>query len=122
MKESILIDPSDNLGVALRSLAPGEIITLGEDRVEISMTIPPKHKFSLREMAVGDRARMYGVTVGIATQTIPSGGLVTTSNLKHRTSRSGRAAISMAFIVRMVQSGQPTTGSSSRWCSVKRGT
>lgn len=83
MKESILIDPSDNLGVALRTLAPGEIITLGEHRVEISMTIPPKHKFTLREMAVGDRARMYGVTVGIATQTIPSGGLVTTSNLKH---------------------------------------
>lgn len=83
MKESILIDPSDNLGVALRSLEPGEIITLEDHRVEITSTIPPKQKFTLREMAIGDRARMYGVTVGIATQTIPSGGLVTTANLKH---------------------------------------
>jgi altronate hydrolase len=83
MKESILIDPSDNLGVALRSLAPGEIITLGDHRVEITETIPHKQKFTLRAMSVGDRARMYGVTVGIATAPIPSGGLVTTANLKH---------------------------------------
>lgn len=83
MKESILIDPSDNLGVALRSLEPGEIISLGEHRVEITATIPPKQKFTLHDMAVGDRARMYGVTVGIATQPIPSGGLVSTANLKH---------------------------------------
>lgn len=83
MKEALLIDPSDNLGVALRSLAPGEILTLGEHRVEIRATIPPKQKFTLWEMSVGDRARMYGVTVGVVTRPIPAGGLVTTANLQH---------------------------------------
>lgn len=83
MKASILIDPSDNLGVALRTLAPGEILVLGGHRVEIATTIPPKQKFTLWKMAVGDRARMYGVTVGIVTKPIPSGSLVTTANLKH---------------------------------------
>jgi len=82
-KESLLIDPGDNLGVALRSLTPGEIVTLGERRVEITAAIPPKQKFTLQAMAAGERARMYGVTVGIATQPIAAGALVTTGNLKH---------------------------------------
>lgn len=83
MQEFLLIDPSDNLGVALRSLTTGEIVNLGGHRVEIVAKIPSKHKFALREMAVGDRARMYGVTVGMVTSPIPSGGLVTTANLRH---------------------------------------
>ncbi len=83
MKEALLIDPTDNLGVALRPLVPGEIVSLGEHRIEITAPIPPKQKFTLNAMAPGDRARMYGVTVGIATNAIPSGGLVSTANLKH---------------------------------------
>jgi len=83
MKPALLIDPSDNLGVALRSLAPGESVTVGESTVTISETIPPKQKFTLAGMRPGDRARMYGVTVGVVTAGIPSGGLVSTANLKH---------------------------------------
>ena len=83
MKEALLIDPSDNLGVALRPLSPGEIVSFGEHHIEITAPIPPKQKFTLRAMAPGDRARMYGVTVGIATAAIPAGGLVSTANLKH---------------------------------------
>lgn len=83
MNSVLLIDPRDNLGVALRPLAPGETLTLGGREVVVSETIPPKQKFTLETMAPGDRARMYGVTVGVATETIPAGGLVTTANLKH---------------------------------------
>lgn len=83
MKPALLIDPSDNLGVALRSLAPGESVAIGDRTVTISETIPPKQKFTLAEMRPGDRARMYGVTVGVVTAGIPTGGLVSTSNLKH---------------------------------------
>lgn len=83
MKPALLIDPSDNLGVALRALSAGESISLGDREVLLSETIPPKQKFTLAAMGPGDRARMYGVTVGVVTASIPSGGLVTTSNLKH---------------------------------------
>ncbi len=83
MKPALLIDPSDNLGVALRALAPGETVDLDGTPFPISEAIPPKQKFTLAAMAIGDRARMYGVTVGVVTAAIPAGGLVTTANLKH---------------------------------------
>ncbi|MEQ1841384.1 MAG: UxaA family hydrolase, partial [Verrucomicrobiales bacterium] len=83
MKEALLIDPTDNLGVALRALSPGETVTLGNQSIAITAAIPPKQKFTLSALNPGDRARMYGVTVGVATEAIPSGGLVSTKNLKH---------------------------------------
>ncbi len=83
MTPALLIDPSDNLGVALRPLAPGESIALNDRTVLIAETIPPKQKFTLAAMEIGEKARMYGVTVGVATRPIQAGGLVSTDNLKH---------------------------------------
>ncbi len=83
MKEALLIDPTDNLGVALRALAPGEHVSIGHQTITITAAIPPKQKFTLTALKPGDRARMYGVTVGVATDLIPSGGLVSIKNLKH---------------------------------------
>jgi altronate hydrolase len=73
MKPALLIDPSDNLGVALRALTPGETVDLNGTAFPISEAIPPKQKFTLAAMAPGDRARMYGVTVGVVTAAIPGG-------------------------------------------------
>lgn len=83
MKDALLIDPTDNLGVALRALSPGEHVSVGNSTVAITAAIPPKQKFTLTTLNPGDRARMYGVTVGVATDEIPSGGLISTKNLKH---------------------------------------
>jgi altronate hydrolase len=83
MKSALLLDPADNLGVALRPLAPGETVELGGRAFVLAEAIPPKQKFTLATMAVGDRATLYGVTVGLATRPIPAGGLVTTENLRH---------------------------------------
>lgn len=83
MKPAILIDPADNLGVALRPLAPGEAVTLGGHTVTIAEPIPPKQKFTFSAMNPGDRATMYGVTVGVVTAPIAAGGLISTANLKH---------------------------------------
>ncbi len=83
MKAALLIDPSDNLGVALRALAPGETVALGGRSVILAEAIPPKQKFTLAAMPPGEKARMYGVTVGVAVAPIAAGGLVTTANLKH---------------------------------------
>lgn len=83
MNPALLIDPSDNLAVALRHLATGEEIEIGSSKFTAVEPIPPKQKVSLVDLAVGDRATMYGVTVGVATRPIPAGGLITTGNLKH---------------------------------------
>ena len=83
MNPALLIDPRDNLGVALRTLEAGETVTFGDRPVLLSETIPAKHKFTLAAMGPGDRAKMYGVTVGVVTKPIPPGGLVSTGNLKH---------------------------------------
>lgn len=83
MKPALLIDPTDNLAVALRHLAPGEELEFDGKNVSPIEPIPPKQKVALEDLAEGSRAQMYGVTVGIATQSIPAGGLITTANLKH---------------------------------------
>ncbi|MDF1738129.1 MAG: UxaA family hydrolase [Verrucomicrobiales bacterium] len=90
MKSALLIDPVDNLGVALKTLSPGDTIELAEHTVTISEEIPPKQKFTLADFAVGARATLFGVTVGIATEAIPAGGLIRTSNLKHDADGFGR--------------------------------
>lgn len=90
MKSALLIDPSDNLGVALRTLTPGEQVELGGHMVTISEKIPPKQKFTLDDFELGARATLFGVTVGIATEPIPAGGLIATSNLKHDADGFGR--------------------------------
>ncbi|HQZ28337.1 MAG: altronate dehydratase [Verrucomicrobiales bacterium] len=83
MKNALLIDPSDTLGVALRPLSPGETVELNGRKIRICEAIAAKHKFTLWPMEQGDRARMYGVTVGVASKPIPGGALITTSNLEH---------------------------------------
>lgn len=84
MNSVLLIDPRDNLAVALRNIGANETLQCGGIAITTEAPIPAKHKFALTALAPGDRAVMYGVTVGVATKPIPVGGLVTTSNLKHQ--------------------------------------
>lgn len=83
MTPALLIDPSDNLGVALRTLPAGESVSLGEETVTLLEEIPQKQKFALRDFDKGDRATLFGVTVGIAGERIARGGLIHTGNLIH---------------------------------------
>lgn len=83
MTPALLIDPSDNLGVALRTLPAGESVSLGEETVTLLEEIPQKQKFALRDFDKGDRATLFGVTVGIAGEKIARGGLIHTGNLIH---------------------------------------
>ncbi len=83
MKPALVIDPADTLAVALRPLAAGETIDLPGGPITLVEAIPAKQKLALIDFAIGTRASMYGVTVGVATRPIPKGGLVSTKNLKH---------------------------------------
>ncbi len=97
MTPALLIDPRDNLVVALRDLSAGETIEIAGKAVEIVETIAAKHKFPLHDLASGDRATMYGVTVGVAREPIKAGALTHMGNLAHEAdsfSDSSRVATS----------------------------
>ncbi len=78
MDKAIIINPRDNVAVALFKLNKGE--TFGN--VEILSNIPEKHKFALTDIAKGENVIKYGYPIGIATTHIKKGDHIHTHNLK----------------------------------------
>jgi altronate hydrolase len=88
--EKILrIDPKDNVLVALTGLPAGEPLTFAGEQFIPPTDIPAKHKFAIRDLAVGDEVIMYGGVVGLIRQPIPRGGLLSTRNVQHDASGFG---------------------------------
>lgn len=77
------IDPSDTVLVALRDLNQGTTLSFEGQSITLQSDIPAKHKLALATLKKGDPIYMYGVLVGKATQDIPTGGLLTTENVRH---------------------------------------
>ena len=77
------IASADNVLVALKDLSPGEVLHFGDRDIILQDSIPAKHKIAITSLETGDPVYMYGVLVGRATRSIPSGGLISTENLKH---------------------------------------
>lgn len=84
MQTALLIDPSDNLGVALQPLCPGDVVNINGQKVKINQPVAAKHKFALAPLKKGDRCTLYGVTVGVMTENLSAGGLIHTENLEHK--------------------------------------
>jgi altronate hydrolase len=82
---SLLLDPLDNVGVALSDLLPGEKIKVSSIDLDIQELVPAKHKFALKDFIPGEDILMYGTVVGEATQAIPKGHAITLANIKHKT-------------------------------------
>jgi altronate hydrolase len=78
------LDSSDNVLVALTDLKQGEPIEFSGESYTLLSSVAAKHKFAMRELAVGDQVIMYGVLVGRATQPIGRGQALTTSNVQHQ--------------------------------------
>ena len=77
-KKSIIINPLDNVAVALCDLKKGEThegVTLSEDIVK-------GHKFTLRDIRKGENIIKYGSPIACATADIKKGGHVHTHNAK----------------------------------------
>lgn len=87
MKKSVLkVHPADNVIVALRDLAKGETVELNARTYQITENIPAKHKFTEEALQPGDSITMYGVLVGKASEPIPAGSRIATTNVKHASS------------------------------------
>lgn len=78
MDKAIIINPRDNVGVALSELNNGDL----SNGVTILGSIPEKHKFALVDIAEGEDVIKYGYPIGKATRNIKKGEHVHTHNLK----------------------------------------
>lgn len=82
---TLLLDPIDNVGVALSDLNRGQRVVLHNLELEIQDFVAAKHKFAIRDFEAGDDILMYGTIVGEATQAIPRGYPITLQNIHHKT-------------------------------------
>ncbi len=83
LHKTLKVNPTDNVIVALRDLAAGEVVR--HDGIDYTLThdVGAKHKFVTEALDTGDAVMMYGVLVGRAKQPIARGEMITTFNLKH---------------------------------------
>jgi len=88
---TLVIDPRDDVAVALRAVAAGDVVA---DGVAALVDIPAGHKVALRAIAVGEAVRKYGWPIGHATETIAPGAHVHSHNLA--TSLSGEEVYAYA--------------------------
>ena len=78
------LDARDNVLIALTNLKVTDPVEFAGQHYTPANNIPAKHKFAMRNLAVGDDVIMYGVLVGRAVKPIAAGELLTTSNIQHQ--------------------------------------
>lgn len=78
MKKSIIINPLDNVAVALTDLKKGET----HDGVTLAEDITKGHKFALKDIKKGENVIKYGNPIACATADIKKGAHVHTHNVK----------------------------------------
>ncbi|HWT98878.1 MAG TPA: UxaA family hydrolase [Terriglobales bacterium] len=78
----IVLAAGDNVGVATRDIAAGEIARdIKGHAVTAQEAIPQGHKIALADIPVEAAIRRFGVPVGIARQAIPTGHLTHVHNI-----------------------------------------
>lgn len=77
-KQSIIINPLDNVAVALCDLKKGEV----HEGVTLLENVSKGHKFALRPIKSGENVIKYGVPIAHATEDIAVGKWVHTHNVK----------------------------------------
>lgn len=83
MQQVLKVHAKDNVLVALKDLAKGQVIGYNGEQFTLQDDIPAKHKFFMQDMQTGDEIIMYGVLVGKTQMFVPAGARMTTENTKH---------------------------------------
>jgi altronate hydrolase len=98
---AILVSPVDDVAVALRPIAAGERVTVGERSVVARQAVPAGHKVALVDLDVGAPVTKYGVQIGVASEPIAAGDWVHGHNL--RTALSGLVDYTYSPAARVAQ-------------------
>ena len=92
----LVLAGGDDVGAALRDLAPGERVAYaaGAERrtVHILEPIPFGHKVALRDLPVGEAVHKYGAVIGRTTAMVRAGAHVHVHNLSGIRGRGDLAA------------------------------
>ena len=81
---ALRIAASDDVAIALRDLAAGETVRVGDAYVALVDAIARGHKFALHAFAAGDLVHRYGFAIGRASAPIVRGAWVHSHNLATR--------------------------------------
>lgn len=79
--DAIHLHPKDNIGVAVRNLNAGEVISLGSEQITLAQEIPMGHKFAVTAVVADSPVLKYGQSIGVTTDAISPGEWVHTHNL-----------------------------------------
>src|SRR5438046_91826 len=79
---AIRVHPDDDVAVALRAIAPGEIVEVGTAKVAARDSIETGHKIALRDFGAGEMVRKFGWPIGRTTTAIVAGSHVHTHNVQ----------------------------------------
>jgi arabinonate dehydratase len=77
----VLDESADNVGIAIRPLAEGDVVVVGGEPLHVRTAVPPMHKIALVDIGDGDAIRKLGHTIGVATAPIRAGDHVHIHNL-----------------------------------------
>ncbi len=77
----IHLHPRDNVAVAARNLAAGEVVEIDGRPIELSQAVGLGHKLAVAPLAEGEPVYKYGQIIGFATRAIAAGQWVHTMNL-----------------------------------------
>lgn len=75
------VHPHDDVWVALRDLAAGEMLRSAQGTLTAMVAVPKGHKLAARALAAGAPVHKYGWPIGLATRPIAVGEHVHTHNL-----------------------------------------
>ena len=78
----LLLDPRDNVLVARRRLAAGEMLAIEGEMIALAADLPLGHKLARRPIAAGEKIVKYGAPIGSATATILRGAHVHVHNVR----------------------------------------
>ena len=85
-RAAMVLNPRDNVAVALRDLKAGEEVEVTSGRevfvIQLLSDVPFGHKFALAEIKEGEQVVKYGEVIGIATRDIRRGEHVHVHNVR----------------------------------------
>ena len=77
MQNAMIIDPKDNVAVAIEPIAAGDTVSL-----KATEDITIYHKLATRTIEKGEPVVKYGEHIGVATEQIPEGAHVHVHNVE----------------------------------------
>ena len=81
LKKSMLIEPHDNVAVAVEPIEAGEVTLVAGEELTANQFIKEGHKIARVDIPKGGEIIKYGVHIGVATQDIKKGDWVHENNV-----------------------------------------